>query len=145
MRPAFFLRGTFNQWQANSFYQFTGNDAQLRLVVHLPEGFQEFKIGSVNWDENYGTAFDAPPIREEESWILFSGGGNLKFHVQSQNYEFLFHLQEKSLEIRYCDFEPGQRLEQFFEQIRANWHSYSSNQKHQIKNLIKKEISHLSQ
>ncbi|MBF0286255.1 MAG: hypothetical protein HQM14_00440 [SAR324 cluster bacterium] len=145
MKSALFLRGTFNQWQTSSFYQFTGNDAQLRLVVHLPEGHQEFKVATADWVENYGTSSDAPLMQEKEIWQLCSEGGNLKFDVQSQNYEFFFHLHEKSLEIRQCNFAPDQRLEQCFEQIRANWHSYSTSQKHQIKDLIKKEISHLSQ
>ncbi len=46
--PAVYLRGSFNNWQAQQTLQ-TVTDGQWRLQFELPAGRHEFKLGDANW------------------------------------------------------------------------------------------------
>ncbi|MBF0120069.1 MAG: hypothetical protein HQK79_14640 [Desulfobacterales bacterium] len=100
MSKDLFLRGCFNNWQADSDYKFieTEIDNKLSLIVELPEGQYECKIGDADWTEDYGLFSDEPFLQEKDVKFLTEKGENIKLDLAEGVYKFIFDVNNKSIE-----------------------------------------------
>lgn len=93
---AYYLKGTFNNWEATDAFVKTDNEDILKVVKEIPAGTYTFKVhnvGSDDWHGNGGTITDTA-----NRWTMDSSD-NCTFKSSGGTYEFKYEISTNKLSV----------------------------------------------
>ena len=102
---SYYLKGTFNNWEATDAFAKTGNDDILSVVKEIPAGTYTFKVhnlGTDQWHGNAGTISETAnrwTMDSDENCTLESAGGKYEFKYEiSTNKLSVYSAQADAVE-----------------------------------------------
>lgn len=103
---SYYLKGTFNDWQATDAFEKTGNSDIISVVKEIPAGTYTFKVhneGNDEWFGNGGTITDTA-----NRWTMDSST-DCTFKAAGGTYEFKYEISTNRLSVyaAQSDAEPA--------------------------------------
>lgn len=103
---SYYLKGTFNDWQATDAFEKTGNSDIISVVKEIPAGTYTFKVhneGNDEWFGNGGTITDTA-----NRWTMDSST-DCTFKAAGGTYEFKYEISTNKLSVyeAQSDAEPA--------------------------------------
>ncbi|MGK5092113.1 hypothetical protein WDW89_08910 [Deltaproteobacteria bacterium TL4] len=100
MQDELYLRGTFNDWQAQSVFKFLPMvDETYRLRVSLPKGTHECKVADSGWEKDYGVEKQVTLVTKGKAYDLIRKGENIRVSLDSSEWYFVFDARKSTLKI----------------------------------------------
>ncbi len=96
---SYYLKGTFNNWEATDAFEKTDNDDILSIIKDIPAGEYTFKVhdaGTDTWYGNAGTFTDTA-----NRWTMDSSK-NCTFKATGGTYEFKYEISTNKLSVYYA-------------------------------------------
>ena len=93
---SYYLKGTFNNWEATDAFAKTGNDDVLVAVKDIPAGTYTFKVHNAGADAWYG---NAGTISDTANRWTMDSSSNCAFKATGGTYEFKYEISTNKLSV----------------------------------------------
>ena len=93
---SFYLKGTFNNWEATDAFAKTGNDDILSIIKEIPAGTYTFKVHNVGADQWYG---NGGTINDTASRWTMDSSSDCTLNATGGKYEFKYEISTNKLSV----------------------------------------------
>lgn len=100
---AFYLKGTFNNWESTDAFEKTGNDDIITITKELSAGTYEFKLHNAGTDDWFGKDTTINDTVYRSILTKSSTTSNCTLVAAGGTYEFKFELSTNKLSVYYSE------------------------------------------